>query len=217
MNQSALSLFDETDKSTIMLADGAYLLKGFASTYLDALLPDLRRVIEAAPFTHMITPGGFRMSVAMTSCGQIGWVTDRRGYRYDQLNPVNNEQWPEMPVSFLSLAYQAAKHAGYDDFVPDSCLINRYESGARLSLHQDRNEVDYNAPIVSVSLGIPATFLFGGLSRSDKTQRLGLNHGDVVVWGGASRLFYHGVQPVKASHHPETGEYRINLTFRKAG
>jgi alkylated DNA repair protein (DNA oxidative demethylase) len=165
----------------------------------------------------MLTPGGFRMSVAMTNCGALGWVTDRSGYRYDSVDPDSGRNWPAMPDSFLQLAQDAAAHAGFDGFVPDACLINRYEPGARLSLHQDKNERDFTEPIVSVSLGIPAVFEFGGLNRADKTSRVPLMHGDVVVWGGPARLRYHGVSPLKDGDHPALGRHRINLTFRKAG
>jgi alkylated DNA repair protein (DNA oxidative demethylase) len=165
----------------------------------------------------MITPGGFRMSVAMTNCGFLGWITDRTGYRYDAIDPENGRKWPAMPAAFMHLAKESAIEAGFEGFTPDACLINRYEVGARLSLHQDKDEADYSAPIVSVSLGLPATFLFGGSKRTDKTQRVPVVHGDVVVWGGPARLRYHGVLALKAGRHPLLGEYRINLTFRKAG
>ena len=165
----------------------------------------------------MITPGGFRMSVAMTNCGVLGWVSDRSGYRYDVMDPEGSQPWPPMPDPFLRLATRAAAKAGFQKFVPDACLINRYDPGARLTLHQDKNELDYDQPIVSVSLGLPATFLFGGLKRADKTIRVQLRHGDVVVWGGPARLRYHGVLQLKEGHHPLTGGHRINLTFRKAG
>jgi alkylated DNA repair protein (DNA oxidative demethylase) len=182
-----------------------------------ALLADLQEVIAMAPLRHMVTPGGFRMSVAMTNCGSFGWVTDRTGYRYDPTDPESGQRWPRMPDSFLRLATSAAAQAGFDGFIPDACLINRYEPGARLSLHQDRNERDFAQPIVSVSLGIAAVFLFGGSKRADKTTRVPLAHGDVVVWGGPDRLRYHGVMPLKEGHHPLIGDHRINLTFRKAG
>jgi alkylated DNA repair protein (DNA oxidative demethylase) len=164
----------------------------------------------------MVTPGGYRMSVAMTNCGALGWVTDRTGYRYDPIDPETGRPWPQMPLSFRELAEGAAAIAGYEGFVPDACLINRYEPGARLSLHQDKNEGDFHQPIVSVSLGIPAAFLFGGPRRVDKPERVELTHGDVVVWGGPDRLRYHGVAPLKDRCHPLLGRYRINLTFRKA-
>jgi alkylated DNA repair protein (DNA oxidative demethylase) len=165
----------------------------------------------------MITPGGYRMSVAMTNCGPLGWVSDKTGYRYDVIDPVSGLKWPPMPESFLRLATAAASEAGFPGFAPDACLINRYEPGAKLSLHQDKDEQDFDQPIVSVSLGIPAVFLFGGLKRADKTMRISVTHGDVVVWGGPARLRYHGVMPLKESDHPLLGPQRINLTFRKAG
>ena len=181
-----------------------------------ALLAALRDVVTAAPFRHMITPGGYRMSVAMTNCGPLGWVSDRSGYRYDAIDPVSGLGWPSMPKPFFKLATSAAAELGFTEFIPDACLVNRYEPGAKLSLHQDKDERDYEQPIVSVSLGIPAVFLFGGLKRADKTIRVTLAHGDVVVWGGPARLRYHGVLPLKENHHNLLGSYRINLTFRKA-
>src|SRR5688572_3422206 len=165
----------------------------------------------------MLTPGGQRMSVAMTSCGALGWITDRRGYRYVAADPKNGRPWPAMPAAFLRLAGAAAEAAGYRDFEPDACLINRYEPGTRLSLHRDEDERDLTAPVVSVSLGLPATFLFGGLRRTDPARRVALQHADVVVWGGPSRLAYHGVAPLADGRHPLLGRLRINLTFRKAG
>jgi alkylated DNA repair protein (DNA oxidative demethylase) len=199
------------------LAPGAVVLRGFATSYEHALVAALREVVAKAPFRHMVTPGGFRMSVAMTNCGSLGWVTDKTGYRYDATDPVTGKHWPQMPASFLRLAQEAAANAEFDQFVPDACLINRYEAGARLSLHQDKNERDFGAPIVSVSLGIPAVFLFGGLKRADKPVHVPLEHADVVVWGGPARLRYHAVMPLKPGHHPLLGEHRFNLTFRKAG
>jgi len=193
------------------------LLKGFAVPVEITLLTDLASVIEAAPFRHMITPGGFAMSVAMTNCGELGWVTDKTGYRYDVLDPLTGKPWPEMPTSLMALAHEVAVRAGYIGFKPDACLINRYQAGARMGLHQDKDERDFNQPIVSVSLGVPAVFQLGGFKRSDQAMQLALQHGDVVVWGGESRLRYHGVLPLKAGNHPAFGEYRINLTFRKAG
>jgi alkylated DNA repair protein (DNA oxidative demethylase) len=156
------------------------------------------------------------MSVAMTNCGGIGWVTDRTGYRYDALDPESGKPWPAMPSSFRELAGQAAAQAGFDRFSPDACLINRYQPGARMSLHQDKDELDFGAPIVSVSLGLPAIFLFGGLKRSDKASRFRLQHGDIAVWGGPARLLFHGVAPLADGEHPVMGRQRINLTFRKA-
>lgn len=199
-----------------VIADGAVLLRGQALKLQQRLLADLHRVTAAAPFRQMVTPGGFIMSVAMTSCGKVGWVTDRSGYRYDTHDPESGKPWPDMPASFLELAADSAAAAGCPAFRPDACLINRYVPGARLSLHQDKNEQDFTQPIVSVSLGLPATFQFGGLRRSDPLRKYILRHGDVAVWGGASRLYYHGVLALKDGMHPVLGRARVNLTFRKA-
>jgi alkylated DNA repair protein (DNA oxidative demethylase) len=198
------------------LAVGAVLLRGFARAYEQDLLPALHAVTEQAPFRHMQTPGGHQMSVAMSNCGAVGWVTDRSGYRYDAIDPQSGQAWPAMPSVFILLARDAAERAGFGGFAPDACLINRYEPGARMSLHQDRDEHDFAAPIVSVSLGLPAIFLFGGAKRADRPMRYRLLHGDVVVWGGPSRLFFHGVAPLADGEHAALGRKRINLTFRKA-
>jgi len=192
------------------------LLRGFANTVEADLIADLRDIVEQAPFRHMVTPGGYQMSVAMTNCGGVGWVTDRSGYRYDANDPETRRPWPAMPPSFRELAEQAANHAGFGGFSPDACLINRYQPGARMSLHQDKDEHDFGAPIVSVSLGLPAIFLFGGLKRSDKPRRFRLEHGDVVAWGGPARLVFHGVAALADGEHGLMGRQRINLTFRKA-
>ncbi len=173
-------------------------------------------VARTAPFRHMETPGGYRMSVAMTNCGAAGWVTDRSGYRYDPVDPVTGLAWPAMPDAFQALAGRAAAAAGYAGFIPDACLVNRYEPGARLSLHQDRNERDMSAPIVSASLGLPATFLWGGATRTARPRRIRLESGDVVVWGGPTRLQFHGVDTLADGAHELTGRCRINLTFRRA-
>ncbi|MGK5004590.1 DNA oxidative demethylase AlkB [Janthinobacterium sp. LB2P70] len=197
-------------------SSASILLRGFALPYLGEVLPALDAIVLAAPLRHMATPGGLRMSVAMSNCGPLGWVTDGRGYRYARLDPASGLPWPPMPPVFLRLAQEAALAAGYPGFVPDACLVNRYAPGARMALHQDRDECDFNAPIVSVSLGLPATFLFGGAERADKAARIVLLHGDVVVWGGADRLRFHGVAPLKEGEHAVLGAQRINLTFRKA-
>lgn len=199
-----------------VMGTGAVLLRGIALPYERELLADLEDIAQRSPFRHMTTPGGYTMSVAMTNCGVAGWVTDRSGYRYDRRDPSSGEPWPALPASFLALAREAAIAAGYGDFVPDACLINRYEPGARLSLHQDRNERNFSHPIVSVSLGLPATFQFGGLNRSDPVRKFALRHGDVAVWGGPSRLCFHGVPELKDGEHPTLGRMRINLTFRGA-
>ena len=198
-----------------ILGPGAVVLRGFAGAHAAALKEDVARVSAAAPFRHLVTPGGFRMSVAMTNCGELGWVSDRRGYRYDPVDPESGEPWPALPGTLRALARDAAARAGHADFMPDACLINRYAPGARLSIHQDRDEKDLRAPIVSVSLGLPATFLWGGDARGDKARRVALHHGDVVVWGGPSRLRFHGVLALKDGEHPFAGGHRINLTFRK--
>ncbi|WP_423193747.1 DNA oxidative demethylase AlkB [Cupriavidus sp. H18C2] len=197
------------------LAPGAVVLRGFAREAGPALLGAVGEVSAGSPFRHLVTPGGLRMSVAMTNCGERGWVSDRTGYRYDGVDPDSGRPWPPMPEPFRQLARDAAAAAGYADFRPDACLINRYLPGTRLSLHQDRDELDLRAPIVSVSLGLPATFLWGGLRRADRPARVRLAHGDVVVWGGPSRLVFHGIAPLAAGDHPLTGAERINLTFRK--
>ncbi len=198
------------------LGPGAALLRSFASARAGALLAALAEVVQRSPFRYMITPGGCRMSVAMTNCGAAGWVTDRNGYRYDALDPLGAACWPAMPPVFRELAAQAAGAAGFAEFEPDACLINRYQPGARLSLHQDKDERDLSSPIVSVSLGLPAVFLFGGHRRADRPRRVPLTHGDVVVWGGPARLRFHGVQPLKDGRHRDLGACRVNLSFRKA-
>lgn len=202
---------------TQWIGEQACVLRGFALPWVERLLPALAEVLAAAPFRNMLTPGGFTMSVGLTSCGALGWTTDRGGYRYSPLDPVSGQPWPAMPAVFRELAEQAASEAGFPGFEPDACLINRYLSGAKMSLHQDKNERSYEAPVVSVSLGLPAIFLFGGLERSDRSQRVSLFHGDVVVWGGVDRLRYHGVLPLKDGQHPELGAQRINFTLRTAG
>ena len=199
------------------LAEGATILRGFAEPSARALVDVIAEITAASPFRNMVTPGGYTMSVAMTNCGRLGWVTDRRGYRYDPLDPLSGEPWPALPPIYRDLATRAADAAGYAGFEPDACLVNRYEPGTRLSLHQDRNERDFTAPIVSVSLGLPAVFLFGGARRQDRASRVRLESGDVVVWGGPTRLTFHGVAPLADGEHPLTGRHRINLTFRKAG
>ncbi|MDQ3038255.1 MAG: DNA oxidative demethylase AlkB [Pseudomonadota bacterium] len=193
----------------------ACVLHGFALPIVDALLKDIAHIETAAPFRHLVTPGGHTMQVAMTNCGTFGWCSDRRGYRYEPRDPDSGQSWPSMPETFLSLATDAADVAGFPGYVPDACLINRYLPGTRLTLHQDRDEDDRIAPIVSVSLGLPAWFQFGGFTRSDNTARVPLAHGDVVVWGGVDRMRFHGVLPVKDGSHPLIGAQRINLTFRK--
>lgn len=206
----------ERESRPLDLGPGVSVLPRFALPREAELIAALDEIVAAAPFRHMITPGGFRMSVAMTNCGPKGWVSDRTGYRYEAADPTTGKAWPTMPESFLRLAIEAATEAGFPTFVPNACLINRYEPGAKMSLHQDKDEKDFNQPIVSVSLGLPAVFQFGGLKRSDKPVRIPLSHGDVVAWGGPARLRYHGVMPLKPGSHPLLGGFRINLTFRHA-
>jgi alkylated DNA repair protein (DNA oxidative demethylase) len=198
------------------MAEGAVLLRGAALPFEKELLGALNGITATSPFRHMVTPGGYTMSVAMTNCGAVGWVTDRTGYRYDRKDPETGNPWPPMPDCFLDVAVAAATEAGYPKFRPDACLVNRYEHYARLSLHQDKNERDFANPIVSVSLGLPATFQFGGLKRNDPVKKFALRHGDVAVWGGPSRLCYHGVAELKDGRHDIVGRMRINLTFRGA-
>ena len=198
------------------LSDAAVVLRGFARDNAAELVAAVDDITAVAPFRNMITPGGFRMFVGMTNCGRAGWVTDRRGYRYEPVDPITGNRWPPMPEAFRRLAESASAAGGYPSFEPDACLINLYEPGTRLSLHRDENERDLTAPIVSVSLGLPATFLFGGNRRSDRPRRILLESGDVVVWGGRDRLVYHGVAPLAEGDDPLSGSRRINLTFRKA-
>lgn len=212
-----MDLFEESVPSKLEIVKQAYLLKAFALDNEHALIADLAAVIKQAPLRHMMTKMGFAMSAAMTNCGALGWVSDRKGYRYETEDPSTHQAWPLMPDSFQQLATLAAIEAGFDHFQPDACLVNQYQVGASMGLHQDKNEVDFNQPIVSVSLGIPAIFQFGGLTRTGKTVKIPLVHGDVVVWGSESRLNFHAIAPLKMNTHPILGAYRVNLTFRKAG
>src|SRR5262245_42333900 len=211
------SLFesDPSPPSQELLEEGAMLLRGFAAADEALLVEQAERIAKDAPFRHLVTPGGYTMSVAMTNCGRVGWVSDRTGYRYDPVDPQSGVPWPPMPAAFLDIARRAAAAAGFADYDPDACLINRYVTGRKRSLHQGRDENDAWAPIVSVSLGLPAVFLWGGRRRSDRVRRLRLESGDIVVWGGPARFVYHGVGPLGEGQHPRTGDTRINLTFRK--
>jgi alkylated DNA repair protein (DNA oxidative demethylase) len=211
-----LSAAETTVKRREAIADGAVLLRGFALPHLPALVGAIAEIAAMAPFRHMITPGGYRMSVAMTNCGRAGWITDRRGYRYEGLDPTTHEPWPDIPPLFHDLAARAAAIAGFHDFHSDACLVNRYEPGTRLTLHQDKNERDFTRPIVSVSLGLPAVFFFGGLRRTDRPRRYALESGDVVVWGGPARLVFHGIDKLAEGDDALCGRYRFNLTLRKA-
>lgn len=206
---------DPATRSSEQLEEGAVLLRGFATDEAPALVRHVAAVAQSAPFRHLVTPGGYTMSVAMTNSGPVGWVSDRKGYRYDPTDPETGMPWPPMPAAFLDLASRAAAAGGFAGYVPDACLINRYVPGAKLSLHQDRDEDDPWSPIVSVSLGLPAVFLWGGKRRAEPVRRLRVESGDVVVWGGPARFVYHGVAALKDGDHPLTGATRLNLTFRK--
>lgn len=209
-----LDLFADEAPWQEPLAEGAVILRRFACADAQALISQISALAAISPFRQMATPGGYTMSVAMTNCGEVGWTTDKHGYLYSPIDPLTSQPWPAMPDLFRTLSDSASAAAGYNGFSPDACLINRYAPGAKLSLHQDKDELNLQQPIVSVSLGVPAVFQFGGLKRNDPLKRVMLEHGDVVVWGGASRLFYHGILPLKPADHPATGEYRFNLTFR---
>lgn len=216
-----MDLFENTDREmsqveNLAFADGALLLPKFCLPNEAQIVADLNQILAVSPLRHMVTPGGHSMSVAMTNCGELGWVSDKKGYRYTALEPNTGAPWQPMPESFLRLANSAAAQAGYTNFVPDACLINQYQTGAKMGLHQDKDEQDFSQPIVSVSLGCAARFLFGGAKRTDKTNKILLQHGDVIVWGGKSRLNYHGIMPLQANKHAVFGAIRFNLTFRKA-
>jgi alkylated DNA repair protein (DNA oxidative demethylase) len=215
-----LDLFDDTlepPPARQDLAPGAVLLRGRALAQAPQLLAAAEGVMTAAHLRHWLTPGGRRMAVAITNCGPLGWVSDARGYRYQSTDPLSGQPWPALPPVIAELAVAVAEEAGYPGFRPDACLVNRYLPGTPLSLHQDRDEQDLRQPIVSISLGLPAVFLFGGQSRSERPARWPLQHGDVLVWGGPSRLAFHGVQALAPGRHPLLGEQRINLTLRCAG
>lgn len=212
-----MDLFAEQQEPQVKLADGAYWLRGFALPVAGVLWATLTRHFETYPPLQMMTPMGYKMSVRTTSFGQYGWVGTAKGYGYATHNQFNQQSWPAIPDAFFDLAQRAALQAGYAQFIPDSCLINVYDIGSKMGLHQDKDELDFSQPIVSVSLGIPATFLFGGTRRGDSLIKIPLSHGDVVLWGGDARLRFHGILPIKAGKHDLLGERRINLTFRKAG
>jgi len=211
-----LDLDHSPDTGVIALGHEAVILQGFATAHATQLLDAIKAVSAAAPFRHLVTRGGWKMSVAMTNCGELGWVSDRSGYRYDPVDPETGRAWPAMPAVFRDLAVEAAAAAGFPHYAPDACLINEYRPGARLSLHQDRNERDSIAPIVSVSLGVSATFLWGGLLRTNRPCRIPVTHGDVAVWGGVDRMTFHGIAELAQGQHPLTGDRRYNLTFRVA-
>ncbi len=212
-----LELFAPAQSGEEQLAPGAVVLRGAAFGVEGSLLDALDGIVAAAPFRHMVTPGGHTMSVAMTNCGALGWVTDETGYRYAAVDPVGGAPWPKMPEVFSRLAMESAARSGFAGFQPDACLVNRYAVGARMTLHQDKNERDFSPPIVTVSLGVTAVFQVGGFARGDKAARVRVNHGDVVVFGGPSRMRFHGILPRAAGHHARLGDVRVSLTFRVAG
>jgi DNA oxidative demethylase len=217
MPPDLFSSLDPGQKERLELAPQAVLLRGAVSPEASELFEAIEKAASISPFRHMAVRGGFRMSVAMTNCGRLGWTSDEKGYRYSGIDPETREPWPAMPPLFGEVAKCCASLAGFENFEPDACLINRYKADARMTLHQDKNEVDMSQPIVSVSLGLPATFLFGGMTRKERPRRIRIESGDVVVWGGAARLTYHGVATLAEGNHPLTGPFRYNLTFRKAG
>ncbi|XID74449.1 DNA oxidative demethylase AlkB [Alkanindiges sp. WGS2144] len=198
------------------IGEQAVVLRGLVNPMEKELIRVIEQITAISPFRHMRTAYGGSMSAALTSCGELGWVADQQGYRYQAIDPLTGQPWPSMPALFLRLAQQAASQAGFESFRPSSCLMNEYTVDARMGLHQDKDEINLNYPVVSVSLGIPAIFLWGGLNRKDATQKIGLFHGDVVVWGGVDRLRFHGIAPLKPACHPLLGERRINMTFRQA-
>ena len=217
MNLDLFDLSNNGESWIETITDDAVVLRQYLVNRSDELAEAIKTIEAKAPFRHMKTAGGFTMSAAITGCGDYGWISDRQGYRYSKVDPVTAQPWPEMPEVLKTIGKECARKAGYSDYNPDACLINRYSPGAKMSLHQDKDERDFTAPIVSISLGVPATFLFGGQQRADKTIKVPVMHGDVVVWGGTSRLFFHGVSTIKSAYHPFWGESRINITFRVAG
>jgi alkylated DNA repair protein (DNA oxidative demethylase) len=211
---TTLEMFAQGGHGAVSLGPGISLLRAFADS--KRLMPLIQHLAAESSFRHLVTPGGQTMSVAMTNCGPLGWVSDRSGYRYDARDPLTGRAWAPMPAEFLELARSAAALGGFPDFAPDACLVNRYSPGSRLTGHRDADEQNYAQPIVSVSLGLPASFAFYGLTRGGKGRTVPLADGDVLVWGGASRLVYHAVRPIKPGTHPVTGAWRYNLTFRHA-
>ena len=219
-------LFGSPVEQQVHIAEGAMLLRQFVQQNKNALLDettvlaDLNCILENSPLRKMTTASGFTMSVAMTNCGKLGWVSGSNGYMYSSIDPETAQPWPAMPPALLEAATRIARQAGYPGFLPDACLINRYLAGAQMGLHQDRDEKDFSQPIVSLSIGLSARFIIGGLDsaagRNAHTQSVVLKHGDAIVFGAAARLMFHGVLSLKPGHHPLVGNSRINLTFRVA-
>jgi len=190
---------------------GATLMRGLAQAQDGEFLEAMQGVLSAAPLHHATTPTGLPMGVMVSDCG----TPEAFRRRWDPANPAVRQMWPPMPRALLDFSLRCAVRAGFPLFRPDTCHVNRYQAGTKLGLHQDRHECDMSQPIVSVSFGLECVFLLGGLERTDSPKRILLEHGDVIVWGGPSRMRFHGVQPLKPGHHPLTGPYRYNLTFRK--
>ncbi len=202
--------------STEVIDNDAIILKGFVRAKANQLVKDAELISQQSPFRTMTTPGGGKMSVAITNCGHCGWLSDEHGYRYQQIDPVTHRSWPEMPQSFLKICAAATKAASFAEFMPDACLLNKYQADAKMGLHNDNDEHDLTAPIVSVSLGLDAVFLFGGKTRQSPTRKYLLSHGDVVVFGGQSRLNFHGISLIKPTYiSDDLTDHRLNLTFRK--
>jgi len=206
-----MNLFDDA----VDICPGMRLLPSFADSAQS--FAAVQSVLAIAPLRQMQTSRGFKMSVETSSCGDLGWISDRKGYRYVDCDPLSEEPWPAMPTVLFELAQSAALEAGYAGFSPDSCLINHYAPGTQMGAHQDKDEVDFSQPIVSVSLGISARFFVVGPERTGKSTSVDLTDGDVIVFGGPSRRFFHGVRKIKPTTHPVLGPHRWNLTFRKAG
>lgn len=201
--------------ATLTIAQDVSLLRGFAAP-TGPLVLAIESIAGRAPFRHLETRSGGRMSVAMTNCGPWGWHSDARGYRYVEHDPLTGERWPPMPAPFAQLAAEAAALGGFPGFEPDACLVNRYVPGAQMGAHRDWDELDKRHPIVSVSIGLPALFLWYGAKRQGKPIVTPVEDGDVVVWGGSARAGYHGVRKLPPGAHPAAGALRYNLTFRRA-
>ena len=205
-------LFSQTTTETQEILSDMYILRSFTS--LASLIDEVKSVVQRAPLRYMQTPGGKKLNISMTNCGEYGWISESSGYRYTKHDPTSGQKWPNMPESFQLLAMQAARKCDFNGFKPNACLINHYKLGRNLTAHQDKNEPDLSQPIVSVSLGMSARFQIYGDSRNNKPLEIELYDGDVMVWGRSARLIYHGVKTNHSIPHPILGTHRINLTFR---
>ncbi len=204
------------DALSIQISPDAVLFKAALKPVASSLLEEIRTISGANPFRQRKTPGGQLMSAAMTNCGAWGWVTDADGYRYSDIEPETGRTWLPIPAVWIQWVNLFCQRAGLGTFNPDACLINRYAPGAGMGLHQDKDEKDLAIPIVSFSLGAPVLFRWGGLNRQEPVSEFLLEHGDVLVWGGADRMRFHGVKKLRRYQHPLTGHYRYNLTFRQS-